>query len=123
MPMKILPKFVTEDEMFRECQGKGQTVEYIQANYAQIVKEVEEEMGPHVPSLYLHLLPEKGRPKAGTKVQPVVSKTIKMSPAYWDDLKTLAAKDGISLHSAIRTALLEYSERKHLAEVSAYAAE
>ena len=116
MVTEFKPKFISEEEILRRSTN-APTLDHIQANYAQIVEEVEAKYGPQVPSLILHLQPSKGRPKTGETVQPVVTKSIKMSPAYWDDLKSLAASDGMTLHSAIRTALIEYSERKHAARL------
>jgi len=104
---------ITLEEAIAESKGKAPSLDYIRANFGQIVKEVEAEMGPQVPSLYLHHLPKRGRRKADDECDPVVGKTIKMSVAFWDDFKKVAAKEGVSLHSAIRTALLEYSKRKH----------
>jgi hypothetical protein len=103
-------KIMTLAEALEDAKGKGRTIEEIQANYAQTVKEVEAEYGPHVPSLILHLLPKKGRPKAGETVEPVKTKSIKMSPALWDKIGALASKRGLSVHALVKTVLLEFIE-------------
>lgn len=113
MITETLPKLITEDEMIRECKGKGQSLEYLQANYAQIVKEVEAEYGPHVPSIYLHLLPKRGRPRSGEPVELVKTKSVRMPPAFWDEMQGLASNEGLTVHTAMRTALIEWVERRH----------
>jgi hypothetical protein len=100
----------------REAKGKGRTIEELQARYHQSVKEAEEEFPPDMPSLILHLLPKKGRPKSGEIVEPVKAKSIKMSPALWDKIGALASKHGLSVHAFIKTVLLDFiekDERRH----------
>jgi ribosomal protein S12 methylthiotransferase accessory factor YcaO len=46
-------------------------------------------------------------------VKPVKQKVVKMPPDFWDELQGLAARQGITLHNAIRAALVEYVARKH----------
>jgi hypothetical protein len=111
---KAMPELITMEQALRQSKGNGRTLEDIKANYAETVKEVEAKYGPHVPSIYLHLLPKKrGRPKNGAAADPVKIKSVKMSPDFWDELQALAARQGITLHNAIRAALVEYVARKH----------
>jgi hypothetical protein len=102
------------EEALRESAGKAPTINEIQANYPQIVEEMEAKYGPHVPSIYLHLLPKRGRPKAGEAPEPVQTKSVKMPPAFWADLQGIAGKHGLTLHAAIRAALMEWVSKRHV---------
>jgi hypothetical protein len=86
----------------------ARALEELQARHWDSVKEAEDECGPDVPSVYLHLLPRVGRPKKGQVVEQVQSKAVKMPPIVWKELKTLSGKKGMTLHALIRVALLEY---------------
>ena len=110
-----MPKFITEEEMIEECKGKGRSLEYIRANYDQIVKEAEEEFGPHVPPLILPYLPSRGRPRSGEPVELVKTKSIKMTPVFWEEMQGLASLKGLTVHTAMRTALIEWVEKHHKA--------
>jgi hypothetical protein len=116
--MTTLHGNTTLQEAIRRAKADPQALsaEQLSARHAQSVKEAEEECGPHVPSLILHLLPKKGRPKAGEIVEPVKAKSIKMSPALWDKIGALASKHGLSVHAFIKTVLLDFiekDERRH----------
>jgi hypothetical protein len=110
---KSQPEIITMDEALRESAGRAPTIKEIQANYQQIVEEVEAKYGPHVSSIYLHILPKKGRPKAGDIVEPVQTKSVKMPPAFWADLQGAAREHGLTMHAAIRTALMEWVTKNH----------
>jgi hypothetical protein len=110
-----LPELITLDEAFNRVEADPNTlaIEELQARYFESVKECEEEYGPDVPSIYLHLLPRRGRPKANEAVAPVQTKSVKMPPAFWNQFQTLSRSKGMTIHAAIRSALLEWVERNH----------
>ncbi|MCL1893958.1 MAG: hypothetical protein FWG02_06975 [Holophagaceae bacterium] len=113
MDTKTSPKFKSYEDVRRECKGKGRSLEYIRANYDQIVKEAEEEFGPHVPPQILPYLPQRGRPRSGEPVELVQTKSVRMSPAFWEEMQGLASIEGLTIHSAMRTAMVEWVEKRH----------
>ena len=79
------------------------------ARHAQSAKESEEKYGPQVPPF----MPRRGRPRRGeVSVVMVKSKAVKMPPAFWELFQAIALKEGLSVHSAIRIALLDYVAKK-----------
>lgn len=52
--------------------------------------------------------PKRGRPAKGVAVEPVEVKAVKMPPAFWKALEVAARKHGLTLHAAMRTALVEW---------------
>jgi hypothetical protein len=106
-------EIITLDQALAEARGKGRTVGELHARYEQSLQEAEAECGPQVPSLMLHLLPKRGRPKMGEPIKPAKSKSIRMSPVFWDELQRLAVMEGLSLHTAMRAALLEWVGKRH----------
>jgi macrodomain Ter protein organizer (MatP/YcbG family) len=108
MATDFQPDFITLEDVLKDASRAGApTAAEIQANYAQIVEEVEALYGPDVPSLVLHLMPKIGRPKNGEAVEPVKTKSIKMPPALWDKIGNLASKQGLTLHAYVRTVLID----------------
>ncbi|MCL1908969.1 MAG: ribbon-helix-helix domain-containing protein [Holophagaceae bacterium] len=115
MTITTLPGNITLHEAIRRAKAdpNALTIEQLSARYEQSVREAEEEYGPHVPSLILHRLPQRGRPKNGKPVEPVKTKSVRMPPAFWDEMQRLASIEGLTVHSAMRTAMIEWVERKH----------
>ena len=107
-------ELLTLEEAMAEAKGNGRSIEELRARYGQSVKEAEAEYGPDVPSVFLHLLPRRGRPRADETVSPVKTKSVKMPPAFWDELQSLSQAKGMTTHAAIRSALLEWVERNHV---------
>jgi hypothetical protein len=60
---------------------------------------------PRLPS------PKRGRPPKGAKVEPVVVKAVKMPPDFWNALEVAARARGITLHAAMRAALVDWLGR------------
>lgn len=56
--------------------------------------------------------PRRGRPKKGARVEPVVTKTVKHTPAFWKKLAKVAESRGLTPHEAMRAALTEWLERE-----------
>ena len=106
-------ELLTLEEAMAEAKEKGRSIEELRARYRQSVIEAEAECGPDVPSICLHLLPRKGRPKANEAVAPVQTKSVKMPPAFWNQFQTLSRSKGMTIHAAIRSDLLEWVERNH----------
>lgn len=106
---KLLPlgKPVTLDEALRRAREDGHAHDQVRENYAQVVAEVEAELGPQVPALVLRL----GRPRKGEQAESVQVKAIKMTPAFWDTFQSQAEAAGMNLHAAMRAALVEWSIR------------
>jgi len=52
--------------------------------------------------------PKRGRPAKGAVVEPVEVKAVKMPPAFWKALELAAMKRGLTVHAAMRTALVEW---------------
>jgi hypothetical protein len=52
--------------------------------------------------------PKKGRPKKGEKRAAVVGKTVKQTPAFWRALEAKALARGMTLHEAMRDALMKW---------------
>ena len=108
----VLSKLTTMEEAIKRARNTGHTEEELQARYWQSVKEAEEDFPPDMPSLLLHL-PQRGRPKNGEVIEPVKTKSVKMPPAFWKDFQGIASNEGMTLHSAMRAALIEWAEKRH----------
>lgn len=64
------------------------------------------EYGPQRPAF----LCTKGRPRKGTLATPVQPRVIKMSPAFWETMGALAEESGLTLHAAMRQALVKWAQ-------------
>jgi hypothetical protein len=74
--------------------------------YAEEVAALEREFGPQVPA-FLCL---KGRPRKGAASTPVQPRVVKMPPAFWKAMGELAEASGLTLHAAMREALLKWTQ-------------
>jgi len=108
MTTAALLKTITIEQALEETKGKGPTIAELEASYGQIVAEVEAEFPPDFP-----ILPKRGRPKADSRVMTAKIKSVRMEPEFWDDLSMIANSQGLTIHAAMKIALIEYSERKH----------
>jgi hypothetical protein len=52
--------------------------------------------------------PRRGRPAKGSVVEPVEVRAVKMPPAFWLALAAAARRRGLTLHGAMRTALVAW---------------
>lgn len=59
----------------------------------------------------VHLSTRKGRPKNGEEPVGTVTRTVRMPLDLWTYLEGKAHENGLSLHAAIRTALVEWATR------------
>ena len=106
----------TLEEAMAEAKGNGRSIEELIARHGQSAKECEEECGPDVPSVSIHQLPRRGRPRrprADEAVPPVKTKSVKMPPAFRDELQSSSRAKGMTVHAAMRSASLEWVERNH----------
>ena len=71
----------------------------------QEVEALERDFGPQVPAF----LCRKGRPRKGTDSSPVQPRVVKMPPAFWKAMAELAQEQGLTLHAAMREALLAWA--------------
>jgi hypothetical protein len=69
------------------------------------VAELERDYGPQVPPF----LAVRGRPRKGTVVAPAEPRSVKMPPAFWNAMTEAAGRSGLSLHGAMREALLDWT--------------
>lgn len=53
----------------------------------------------------------RGRPKRGTETGRTIPKSVRLPAEVWERLDARAREAGISLHAALRAALLEWLER------------
>ena len=52
-----------------------------------------------------------GRPKKGTETGPTVPRSIRFPAPVWKLLEKRAGSEGLSLHSALRAAILDWARR------------
>lgn len=53
----------------------------------------------------------RGRPKKGTETGPTVPRSVRFSAQLWKMLEAKAKAEGLTLHSALRAAILEWANR------------
>jgi len=99
-------KDLTLSEVLGHPATLGPSLEEIQANYDQIVMEVEKDCGPQVPAR-LH---GPGRPPKGTRVLPTTTHCLRVPDPIWERLNLKARASGISLNQAAQLAFLEWVE-------------
>jgi hypothetical protein len=105
--MATIGKKISLDEMIARARKDNHTHDFVQANYAQVVAEVETELGPQVPPITLR----RGRPRKGETADTVQVKSVKMTPDFWISFQALAEADGMNMHAAMRAALVEWMAR------------
>jgi hypothetical protein len=79
----------------------------VMMNYEAEVKDIEQTCGPQVPAL----LVGSGRPKKGQEPGEIQVKALKMPAPFWKQLAKKAEAQGLSLHAAMRVALVEWASR------------
>lgn len=53
----------------------------------------------------------RGRPRKGTETGPTVPRSVRFPAQLWKQLETKAKAEGITLHSALRAAILDWAKR------------
>ena len=53
----------------------------------------------------------RGRPTKGTETGPTVPRSVRFPATIWKELEVKAKARGLSLHSALRAAILEWAKR------------
>ena len=53
----------------------------------------------------------RGRPKRGTETGPTVPRSVRFPPQLWELLDAKAKAEGLTLHAALRAAILEWARR------------
>lgn len=53
----------------------------------------------------------RGRPTKGTETGPTVPRSVRFPAKLWKELEAKAKGQGLSLHSALRAAILEWAKR------------
>ena len=104
------PKYIAEEEMLRKAKGRALTAAEHYANYERIVAEAEAEFPPDFPPL-----PKRGRPKAGSAAVAATPKSVRMESTFWDELSGIAGSKGLTVHAAMKVALIEYAQRERSA--------
>ena len=77
------------------------------ANYDQEVLEIERAMGPQTPAL----LVGSGRPRKGQEPGEIQIKALKMPVPFWTQFALKAKAQKLSVHAAMRVALVEWASR------------
>lgn len=53
----------------------------------------------------------RGRPRKGTETGPTVPRSVRFPVGLWKQLEAKAKAQGLSLHSALRAAILDWAKR------------
>lgn len=53
----------------------------------------------------------RGRPRKGTETGLTVPRSVRFAPPVWEVLEARARSEGLTLHSALRVAILEWARR------------
>ena len=77
------------------------------AKYDQEILEIEQDMGPRTPAL----LVGSGRPRKGQEPGAIQVKALKMPVPFWTQFALKAKAQKLSVHAAMRVALVEWSSR------------
>ena len=56
-------------------------------------------------------LPSRGRPKKGSETGPTIPRSVRFPAVVWSRLEKRAAAKGMSLHAALRAAIIEWMSR------------
>ena len=105
MTAKRLKK-MTEDE-FLTFLGPGESVEVLQARHAEDARVAEAQKDtPLAGGVRIRIIP--GRPPKGEEA-PVQVKAVKMPAEFWESFQIQAEAAGLTLHAAMRNALLEWA--------------
>ncbi|WP_316415783.1 hypothetical protein [Mesoterricola silvestris] len=104
---KSVTQEMTWDEFFKE--NPGEPLEVLQKRHAEDVAWAEHHKDlPMEGAVRIRIKP--GRPPKGQEA-PVQVKAVKMPAEFWDSFESQAEAAGLSLHAAMRSALLEWSSK------------
>jgi hypothetical protein len=104
---KIITREMNWDEFFKEFPGEP--LEVLQRRHAEDVAWAEEHKdAPLEGGVRIRIKP--GRPPKG-KEAPIQVKAVKMPVAFWESFESQAEASGLTLHAAMRSALLEWASR------------
>jgi hypothetical protein len=104
---KVVNREMNWDEFFKEFPGES--LEAVQKRHSGEVAWAEAHQdSPLEGSVRIRIKP--GRPPKGREA-PVKIKAVKMPAAFWEDFESQAEAAGLSLHAAMRSALLEWASR------------
>jgi hypothetical protein len=53
----------------------------------------------------------RGRPRKGTETGPTVPRSVRFPAQFWKQLESKAQAEGMTLHSALRSAILDWAKR------------
>ncbi len=96
-------------EQFLSQAGPGEPLEILQARHAEDVEWAKSFMDtPLEGSIRI----KPGRPLKGEEA-PTTTKAVKMPPDFWGEMEKRAQEAGLSLHAAMRQALLQWTKRHH----------
>ncbi len=99
-------KTMTEKE-FLVSLGTGEPLETLKARHAADVAWAEAHRKESLArAVRIRIVP--GRPPKGEEA-PVQVKAVKMPPEFWDAFQAQAQEAGLTLHAAMRNALLEWA--------------
>lgn len=104
--LKIDPSPMTLEAFQALGPERGRPAAEMGKSYHQDVAALERDFGPQVPAF----LCAKGRPRKGTTADPVQPRVVKMPPAFWKTMGDLAQASGLTLHAAMREALLKWAQ-------------
>ena len=98
-------KSMTEAE-FLASLGAGESLEVLKARHAEDAALADAHKSePLTGAMRMRIVP--GRPPKGEEA-PVQVKAVKMPAAFWDSFQSEAQAAGLTLHAAMRNALLEW---------------
>lgn len=102
---KTTAKEMTWDEFFLE--NPGEPLNVLKQRHAEDVAWAESNKNqPMQQPIRIRTAP--GRPPKGEEA-PVQVKAVKMPTAFWDSFQAEAQANGLTLHAAMRNALLEWA--------------
>lgn len=101
----INPAPMTYEAFLKLGNDRSLPIEEIGNGFKADVEALEHDFGPQVPTF----LCRKGRPAKGIRVDPVQPRVVKMPPAFWVTMAALAEESGLTLHAAMREALVKWT--------------
>lgn len=104
--LKIDPSAMTLAAFQALGPERGRPAEEMGKDDGKAIAALEREYGPQRPAF----LCTKGRPRKGTLATPVQPRVIKMAPAFWEAMGALAEASGLTLHAAMREALVKWAQ-------------
>ena len=89
--------------------GRGEPLEIVQARHAEDVAWANAHKNQLIEGMTrIRIVP--GRPPKGEEA-PVQVKTVKMPESFWENFQAQAQAAGLTLHAAMRSALIEWAAR------------